>query len=54
LEFDAIELAIAFLIALSGGMINGIAGGGSVLVFPMLVWLGLDPIDANITNAVSL
>jgi len=54
LEFDLIGLAIAFLIAVVGGMINGIAGGGTVLVFPMLVWLGLDPVEANITNAVSL
>ncbi|CAN5771368.1 sulfite exporter TauE/SafE family protein [soil metagenome] len=48
------EYAIAFVIAVIGGMINGIAGGGTVLVFPMLVWLGLNPVEANITNAISL
>ncbi|MEZ4522549.1 MAG: sulfite exporter TauE/SafE family protein [Thermomicrobiales bacterium] len=52
--FSNTELALAFFVAVAGGMINGIAGGGTVLVFPMLVWLGLGPVEANVTNAVSL
>jgi uncharacterized membrane protein YfcA len=36
------------------GMINSVAGGGTLLSFPTLVWLGRDPIFANATNAVAL
>lgn len=36
------------------GTINSIAGGGSLITFPLLVWLGRDPILANATNTVSL
>ena len=36
------------------GMVNSIAGGGSLITFPMLVWLGREPILANATNTVSL
>jgi uncharacterized membrane protein YfcA len=30
------------------------AGGGSLITFPLLVWLGREPIVANATNTVSL
>lgn len=33
---------------------NSTAGGGSLITFPVLVWLGRDPILANATNTVSL
>ena len=33
---------------------NSVAGGGSLITFPVLVWLGRDPIIANATNTVSL
>ena len=33
---------------------NAIAGGGSLITFPLLVWLGREPILANATNTVSL
>lgn len=36
------------------GAINSIAGGGTLLSFPALVWLGRDPILANATNAVAM
>jgi len=34
--------------------VNSVAGGGSLITFPVLVWLGRDPIIANATNTVSL
>jgi uncharacterized protein len=46
----AIILTAAFL----AGAINSIAGGGTLLSFPALVWIGRDPILANATNAVAL
>ncbi len=45
---------IAFGAALAAGMINSVAGGGTLVSFPALVWLGRDPIIANATNAVAL
>jgi uncharacterized membrane protein YfcA len=43
-------LAAAFF----AGVINSIAGGGTLLTFPVLVWLGLDPKVANATSTVAL
>jgi uncharacterized membrane protein YfcA len=45
---------IAFAVAILAGGMNAIAGGGTNLSFPMLIWLGLPPIQANATNAVAL
>ncbi|HEX2675658.1 MAG TPA: TSUP family transporter, partial [Polyangiales bacterium] len=36
------------------GAINAVAGGGTLLTFPVLVALGRDPVLANATNALSL
>jgi uncharacterized protein len=36
------------------GMINSVAGGGTLLTFPTLVWLGQSPVVANATNTVAL
>lgn len=36
------------------GVINAVAGGGTLLSFPVLVWAGRDPIVANATNALAL
>lgn len=36
------------------GAINALAGGGTLLTFPALVWLGRDPVVANATNALAL
>ena len=36
------------------GAVNAIAGGGSLITFPLLVFLGREPILANATNTVSL
>jgi len=43
-----------FIAAVAAGMINSVAGGGTLITFPTLVWLGRDPILANATNTVAL
>ena len=48
---DAAVLITASTLA---GAINSIAGGGSLITFPVLIWLGREPILANATNTVSL
>src|SRR5215470_14613384 len=40
--------------AFAAGAINAIAGGGTLLTFPVLIWLGLDPKVANGTSTVAL
>ena len=46
-----IVITVAAIVA---GMINSIAGGGTLVSFPALLWIGRDPIVANATNAVAL
>lgn len=48
--FSIFLLVIAGLLA---GMINAIAGGGTLLSFPALVWLGVPPIMANATATLT-
>jgi len=48
------EVAILFAASFVAGIVNSIAGGGSLITFPLLVWLGREPILANATNTVSL
>lgn len=43
-----------FAVATVAGATNALAGGGSLLTFPALVWAGLPPIVANGTNTVSI
>src|SRR4026207_2217309 len=40
--------------AFAAGAINSIAGGGTLITFPVLIWLGLDPRVANGTSTVAL
>lgn len=42
------------LAALAGGFINAIAGGGTLITFPVLTAVGLPAVVANITNTVAL
>ena len=46
-------LAAAGSAFLAGG-INSVAGGGTLVSFPTLVWLGLPPITANATSTVAI
>jgi uncharacterized membrane protein YfcA len=49
---STVDLIIAAVVALLAGAINSIAGGGSLLLFPTLVALGMSTISANVTNSV--
>jgi uncharacterized membrane protein YfcA len=49
LEFLLIAIAGLFV-----GLINGMAGGGSVISFPVLLATGLSPVSASITNALGV
>jgi uncharacterized membrane protein YfcA len=45
---------VIFVTAFAAGAINAIAGGGTLLTFPVLLWLGLDAKVANATSTVAL
>jgi uncharacterized protein len=45
---------LIFLAAAIGSAVNSIAGGGTLLTFPAIVWLGLPPLVANATSTVAL
>ena len=45
---------LVFCAALIAGTINSIAGGGTLVSFPAIVWLGVPPVSANATNTVAL
>lgn len=42
------------LAAVAGGLVNALAGGGTLITFPMLTAVGIPPVVANITNTVAL
>jgi len=44
----------AALSAIAAGMINALAGGGTLITFPVLMAIGLPPISANVTNTLAL
>jgi uncharacterized protein len=49
-----LHAALMFAAAFFAGAVNSIAGGGTLLTFPILIWLGLDPKVANATSTVAL
>ena len=48
------DLTLALLAGMASGFLNVVAGGGTLIVFPTLVALGLSPLVANVTAAVGV
>jgi uncharacterized membrane protein YfcA len=46
--------ALVFAAAVIAGGINSVAGGGMLISFPTMIWLGIPPITANATNTVAI
>jgi uncharacterized membrane protein YfcA len=53
-EMSLFNEILIFLAALAAGFINAIAGGGTLVSFPVLLALGIPPVVANVTNTVAL
>jgi uncharacterized membrane protein YfcA len=51
---DLLEVLLILGVGLVAGFINTIAGGGSLLSLPILIFLGLPPAVANATNRVAI
>ena len=45
---------LIFLAAVTAGFINAMAGGGTLVSFPVLLAVGISPVVANVTNTVAL
>jgi len=52
--FEGYEYLILFLAGFLSGAINTVAGGGSLLTLPILIFMGLPPSVANGTNRIQL
>ncbi len=46
------DLALLIVAGVASGMVNALAGGGSLLLFPALLAAGFPPLAANVTNSV--
>src|SRR5258706_13424669 len=45
---------LAGLAALAAGAVNALAGGGTLITFPTLTFLGIPTVAANVTNTIAL
>ncbi|MCA2707855.1 MAG: sulfite exporter TauE/SafE family protein [Microcystis sp. M015S2] len=49
-----IQYGFLAITAVAAGLINALAGGGSLITFPTLMAVGIPPVMANVTNTVAL
>ncbi len=49
-----LQICVLFVAAILGGTLNSVAGGGSFITFPVLLFTGVPPINANATSTVAL
>ncbi|HJQ67756.1 MAG TPA: sulfite exporter TauE/SafE family protein [Blastocatellia bacterium] len=48
------QAVVVFISGFLAGAINSVAGGGTLISFPALIWIGIDPKVANVTSTVAL
>jgi uncharacterized membrane protein YfcA len=51
---DLTQAAVGFGAAFLAGAVNSVAGGGTLISFPALIWLGLNSVTANATSTVAI
>lgn len=51
---DLVHIGILVVAGIVAGAVNAMAGGGSLISFPALLWVGYSPLVANVTNTVAL
>jgi len=49
-----LSYTFAALAAVAAGLINALAGGGTLITFPVLMAIGIPAVSANVTNTVAL
>ncbi|MDW3194408.1 MAG: sulfite exporter TauE/SafE family protein [Cytophagales bacterium] len=48
------EILMLIAAGLFAGVINTLAGGGSLITMPLLIFMGLPPVEANASNRIAL
>jgi len=51
---SAVDLVLVALAAVAAGVVNALAGGGTLVTFPTLTALGMPAVAANVTNTIAL
>ncbi len=51
---SALDFVLVALAAVAAGIINALAGGGTLITFPTLIAVGLPAVVSNVTNTVAL
>lgn len=51
---DAMIIFLLFISGIAGGIINALAGGATLITFPVMLAAGLTPVIANASNAVAV
>jgi len=54
LNLELWQYILATLAAVGAGMVNALAGGGTLITFPTLIAMGLPAVSSNVTNTVAL
>ena len=54
MDFTILDYILVGLGALAAGLVNAIAGGGTLITFPLLTAIGIPAVVANVTNTVAL
>ncbi|MGC2423659.1 MAG: sulfite exporter TauE/SafE family protein [Nitrospirota bacterium] len=49
-----LDYVLIGLASVAGGAVNALAGGGTLITFPMLIAVGIPAVAANVTNTVAL
>ena len=47
------QIVLLAVVGFLAGAVNAVAGGGSLIAFPVLLGVGLPPLAANVTNSVA-
>jgi uncharacterized membrane protein YfcA len=51
---SGLDLVLVGLASVAAGAVNALAGGGTLITFPMLTAVGIPAVAANVTNTVAL
>jgi len=54
MDLSALDYVLAAGAAMAAGLVNAVAGGGTLITFPTLIALGLPAVSSNVTNTVAL
>jgi uncharacterized membrane protein YfcA len=54
MDLSAAELLFIAAASVAAGLVNAVAGGGTLIAFPALTVVGIPTVDANITTTIAL